>query len=779
MSENEKYLTDGLSLQEVNERHEQGLDNHDTGAKTRSVKQIILDNTFTFFNIVNFILVMMVILVGSFKNVTFFGTVIINAVIGMVQEIRSKKTIDKLSLISSPKVTVLREGQEKTIGVTEIVLDDLMILGIGNQVCSDSIIVSGECEVDESLLTGESDPVNKKPGDHLLSGSFIVSGNVKARVEHVGEENYATQLAGNAKFIKKPNSEIVRSLNGIVKVVSFSLIPVGTALFCKAFFLQGDTLRNSVVSTVAALIGMIPEGLILLTSVVFAVSVVRLSRYKTLVQQLYCVETLARVDVLCLDKTGTITEGSMQVEGFIPFEGHNEDEMAEICGALTTVLDDNNPTFNALLDMYGRNSDWTANDVQPFSSAKKWSGASFEGRGTYIMGAGEFILGENFESVRSITEKYSSKGSRVLLLAKSTENFRDKELPENIETVGLILISDKIREEAPATLRYFADQGVELKVISGDNPVTVSKIAEKAGLENADMYVDASTLHTDEQIKDAVLKYSVFGRVTPDQKCKFVKFLKEAGHTVAMTGDGVNDVPALRESDCSIAMASGSDAARTVSDLVLLDSNFASLPKVVREGRRSINNLQRSAALFLTKTIFAILLSILFIFVKSSYLFQPIQISLISGLTIGVPSFILALEPNRDRVKGSFLLNVIRKAIPSALPVFFNIVFLVMVEESFGLSYEALSTVAVIVTFFAEMVMLFRVSFPFNAIRGTLFFAMAAGFILAYIFLGWFVSLITPSFVMLIVLLPLMLFTVFTNVVLSHLIEHVFIKKND
>ncbi len=775
-SENVYY---GLSSAEVEARHEQGLDNRDVGVKTKSVKQIILNNIFTFFNIVNFILAFLVLSTGSIKNVLFLGVVVANTAIGSFQEIRSKKTIDKLSLISAPKVNVIRDGNLQTITVSEVVKDDLIMLEIGNQVCADCVVVSGEAEVDESLLTGESDPVGKKQGDRLMSGSFIVSGNCLAYAEKVGAESYANKIVGEASKTKDQKSEIMKSLNVIVKFISFSLVPVGGLLFWKSFFVEGVSYRNSIVSMVAALTGMIPEGLVLLTSVVFAVSVIRLSKHNTLVQELYCIEALARVDVLCLDKTGTITEGSMQFDGFVPLDGHDEDEMKAAVSSLVTVLNDNNPTYNALLTEFGKESNLTAKNTVPFSSARKWSGAEFESGKTYLMGAGEFILGGEFSRYKDIAESYAASGSRVLLLASSENGFDDKGVPENTKAVGLILISDKIRAEAPDTLAYFAEQGVDLKVISGDNAVTVSQIAKKAGLKNAENYIDASTLTTDEEIKEAVLTHSVFGRVTPEQKYKFVRFLKDEGHTVAMTGDGVNDVLALRESDCSIAMASGSDAARTVSDLVLLDSNFASLPKVVREGRRSINNLQRSASLFLTKTIFSVLLSVLFIFVSTTYPFEPIQMSLISSLTIGIPSFILALEPNKDRIKGRFIINVIKKAIPSAVPMFLNILMLVLIERAFSLSFAELSATAVILTFFTGVVMLFRVSFPFNIMRFFLFIFVITAFVIAYVYFPSLLSLTPPNYKMCVVILPYMLMSLSCTMAISHFIENVIERKEE
>lgn len=725
------------------------------------------------FNLLNFALALAVILVGSPRSALFMGVIFSNIVIGSFQGIRAKRTIDKLSLISSPKANVIRGGQRFTIQVEDVVLDDILLLESGNQICSDAMVASGECEVNESLLTGEADPILKRPGDQLLSGSFLVSGSCCAQVEHVGRENYANQITGGAKTVKKRNSEIMNSIDFIVKIIGFAILPIGGLLFWKQYFVLGDTFQNSVVSTAAAMVGMIPEGLVLLISLAFAVSVIKLSARKTLCQDMYCVETLARVDVLCLDKTGTITEGSMQVDEMIPFEGFSEEAMREALTALVNSLPDSNPTFLALKDHLPGASAWRAGEIVPFSSARKWSGAYFARQGCYVMGAGEFILGSAFGAIQAQVESYSQKGQRVLLLARSDQPFDGKELPSGLASMGLVLISDKIRQEAPRTLRYFADQGVDLKVISGDNAVTVSNIARKAGLENAHRYVDATTLRTEEDIRRAVREYSVFGRVTPQQKLAFVKALKEDGHTVAMTGDGVNDVLALKEADCSIAMASGSDAARTVSNLVLLDSNFASMPVVVQEGRRSINNLQRSSSLFLVKTIFSALIGVLFIFINYTYPFEPIQQTLISSLTIGVPSFILALEPNNDRLRGKFIGNVIRMCIPAALTMTANIVALCALTEPLGLTSAEASTMAVVMTAMTGFIMLFKVSAPFNTLRGLLFGAMLSAFLLAFLFMGPFFALVDMTLPMLVALMPLLLFAIVFMLAALHLVDHV------
>ena len=768
----------GLTDAEVRQRIEQGLVNHNSDIKSKSIKRIVLENLITPFNILNFVLAVMILIVGSYKNLLFMGVIICNIFIGTVQEIRAKKTIDKLSLIAEPKAHVIRDGIKQEIAIHDIVMDDITFLGAGNQVCSDAVVIEGECEVNESLLTGESEPVLKQPGDHLLSGSFIISGNCHARVEHVGKDNYAAQITDNAKYVKKPNSEIMRWTNRIIKYIGFTLIPVGIALFCKQVFISHQGFNDAIVGVVAALIGMIPEGLILLTSVVFAVSIIRLSQHKTLVQELYCIETLARVDVLCLDKTGTITEGTMEVTDVLPLHDTTNEELNIALGSLIHALEDDNPTFNAVKTYCDQYDKLTCNHIVPFSSARKWSGASFDENGSYIFGATEFILKDS-SPYQEIIKEYSEKGQRVLMLAHSPHQIQDKELPAEIHPMAFLFISDKIRAEAPDTLAYFAEQGVDIKIISGDNAITVANIAKKAGLKTAEQYVDATTLQTPEEIKEAAQKYSVFGRVTPQQKLDLIKALKEQGHTVAMTGDGVNDVLALKESDCSIAMASGSDAARTVSQLVLLDSNFASMPKILKEGRRSINNLQRSSSLFLTKTIFSTINAILFIFLHFDYPFQPIQLTLISALTIGAPSLILALEPNKERIKGKYIVNVIRKSIPGAMTMVFNIVALAIVCSFIHFNSTEISTLAVMITGFAGLLVLLKVSLPFNWIRCALFFTMLGAFIFAIFILKDLFSLASITLPMFYCFLVLAGFAIIVFVLFSLLIDKLLSKQID
>lgn len=769
----------GLSSDQVKTRVQQGLSNVDTGVKTKSEKQIIKENVFTFFNILNLALAILHIAVGGeLKQVTFILLILWNIIIGTFQGIRSKRTIDKLSLISAPKASVIRGGGKHSIPVNEVVLDDILVLSAGNQICSDSIVLRGECEVNESLITGESDPILKKQGDELLSGSFIVSGTCHAQTKHVGAENYASKITGGAGYVKKRNSEIMNSIDRIIKAIGFGIVPIGIIMFYKQYFLLGSTLTDAVTKTIASLIGMIPEGLILLTSIVFAVSVIRLATRKTLVQDLYCVETLARVDVLCLDKTGTITEGTMQVDELMPLEGYTDEDMRIPLTAMMNSLEDDNPTFMAIREFLPESSTWKSSDIVPFSSVRKWSGAYFSGTGSFVMGAGEFILGDDFGKIKPQVEQYSEKGQRVLLLAHSEHPFEGKNLPPDLQCIGLILISDKIRREARRTLRYFSDQGVDLKVISGDNAVTVANIAKKAGLQNADKYVDATTLTTPEEIERAVRENAVFGRVTPQQKLSFVKALKKDGHTVAMTGDGVNDVLALKEADCSIAMASGSDAARTVSTLVLLDSNFASMPIIVQEGRRSINNLQRSSSLFLSKTVFSALIGVLFIFLSYSYPFEPIHLTLISSLTIGAPSFILAMEPNRERLRGRFITNVLKMSVPAGLTMTIGVLLLCALGSTFGITNEQLSTLAVFMTTFTGFMMLFKICVPFNALRGALLVLTVAGFALAVVFFSDLFSLTSFTIPMLLILGAVMLFAIALFLSLIHFVDHVFSRRS-
>ena len=716
----------GLSKEQVNERIKDNLVNFNTNVKTKSAKEIILENTVTLFNIINAILAVAIILVGSYKNLGFLLIIVLNTVISTFQELHSKSVIDKLSVVSASKVKVLRDKEEYDVNLDEVVLDDIIILELGNQVITDAIIVDGVVEVDESFITGESDTLIKKEGDMLLSGSFIVSGNAKARVEHIGYDNYTAKISSDTKYIKPISSEIMRSLNKIVKTISVIIVPLGILLFARQLYLSGNTLQNAVVNTVAAIIGMIPEGLVLLTSTVFAVSVIRLSKEKVLVQDLYCIESLARVDVICLDKTGTITEGKMEVVDVIPLEGETKASLGDILGSMMAITKDKNATAIAIRDAYYRKPKWKVEEVIPFSSEKKYSGVKFA-TDTYLIGAVEFVLKDHGKSYQKMLDDYIKK-YRVLVLVK-VNNYGKKN--EERKALGFILLQDKVRKEAKKTLEYFKEQGVAIKIISGDNPITVSAIAKRAGLTETLRVIDLSTLNSEEEIQKAALEYDVFGRVKPEEKHLLIRALKEAGHNVAMTGDGVNDCLALKEADCSIAMASGSDAARSVSQLVLLDSNFASMPSVVAEGRRSINNLERSASLFLVKTIYAGILAFLFLFIEMSYPFIPIQLTLASVVTIGIPSFVLALEPNKERVKGKFLVNVLKKSAPPAFTIILNILLICLAGQMFSLSYAKISTLCLTLTGYTSFILLFKICRPFNRIRLILFSTMFYLFIYA------------------------------------------------
>ena len=737
----------GLSLEEVKNRYQDNLVNFSLDENTKTVKEIVVSNIMTLFNIINIILAIAVICVGSFKNLTFMIVIITNTLISIFQELRSKKTLDKLKVVSQSKIKAIRDSKELYINHDEIVLDDVLEFSIGNQVVVDSIILDGIVEVDESFITGESDTIYKQKGDMLLSGSFIVSGKARCRVEHIGYDNYTAKIASDTKYIKPISSEIMRSLNKIVSAISFLIIPVAILLFSRQLYISGNSISNAVVNTVAALIGMIPEGLVLLTSTVLAVSVVRLSRSKVLVQDLYCIETLARVDVVCLDKTGTITEGNMEV---VKYVSEKEDSLKWI-GTICNTLKDDNPTSNALRDKYKEKENVKILDKIPFSSSKKYSGIKTE-EGVYVIGAAEFILNKaTLKKYQKQIDEYTSD-YRVIVLG-----FSKSEKLSKVEVLGFILLQDKIREEAHDTLKYFKDQGVDLKIISGDNPRTVLNIAKRAGFKEDAKECDATSLKSKKQIYDAVEKYDIFGRVTPEQKKNFVIALQNLGHTVAMTGDGVNDVLALKEADCSIAMASGSDATKNVSQLVLLDSNFASMPKVVSEGRRTINNIQRSASLFLVKTIYATILSIMFIFMDMTYPFIPIQLTLASVVTIGVPSFILALEPNESVVKGRFLDNVLNKAIPPAITIVLNICIIVLASNICNLSTSATSTLSVTIVGYTSFILLYKISKPLNPLRTFLIISMFATFVFGITCLPELFSFSKFDFIMILITIVCMI----------------------
>ena len=738
----------GLSKSQINERIENKLVNYNDQPPTKTIKQIIMCNFFTYFNFINVILGSAIIVAGLYggqffdalKNCLFMGVIVCNSVISIIQEVISKNIIDKLSVLAEAKVMGIRDDKEVSLGIEEIVLDDVLKFQMGNQVVTDSVILEGSVEVNESFLTGEVDPISKQVGDTILSGSFVVSGSCYARVDHIGKDNYISKISNEAKYEKKVNSIIMNSFEKMLKVLSVVIVPVGGLLLVNQLRVTDNNVTASIFNTVGALIGMIPEGLLLLTSSVMAVSVVRLSKYKVLVQQLYCIETLARVDVICLDKTGTITEGSMELVKVVPEDGIDVDKLNEVLSNISYAFDNINATMEAMQAFYKRKGIWTVTEKQEFSSSRKFSAVAFDNRGSYYIGAPEFVLRYDYENYKDMVEKYSDY--RVLVIAYSREALN--ETPSNLKVLGFLLIQDKIRKEAPTTLKYFKEQGVRVKIISGDNFKTVCSIAERAGLKNV-KGMDA-TLLTEDNIDEMLEKYDVFGRVTPSQKKTIIESLQRKGHTVAMTGDGVNDVLALKKADCSIAMASGSDAAKNVSQLVLLDSNFASMPEVVAEGRRTINNVERSASLLLIKSIFTCILVVICIFMESEYFYMPIHLSLITACTISIPSFVLAMEPNHNLVKGKFMLKVVGKSVPAALTVVFNVVMIVLFREHFAIDHDLTATLIVIMTGTTGFIYLSRLCRPFNWFRGVLFCGLVSLFTYIVMFQSDFFDLSQVSF---------------------------------
>lgn len=804
----------GLTNEQVQERIAEGKVNVNENPNTRTYKQIILENTLTFFNFLNIALLVLVLFVRSYKNSMFMGIILINTVIGIIQEIRAKKTIDKLAILTESKTVVLREGKKWSISTEKLVLDDLIFLKTGDQVPADVKVLEGTVEVNESLLTGESDNLSKSQGDELFSGSFVTSGEACCQVIHVGKDNYASQITSEAKEFKRHNSELRNSLNAILKVISIIIVPLGAMLFYKQYMIVGDTLKDSVVNMVAAVLGMIPEGLVLLTSVALTLGSMVLATKKTLVQELYCIETLARVDTLCLDKTGTITEGTMKVEDvqlydtaqttvvqhtakFDPEtgepvqnvsalkpevtvsaekengqiqetvnsetvsqeEGQKLQEIDHIMGNMMSVLHDQNATADALRKRFPSRNDLKLIHAIPFSSDRKYSGAVFEGSGTYLMGAAQFLFPEGNEELLEHCSSYAQEGYRILVLAHSEQETKGTERPTGLEPLGLFLITDVIREEAPDTLAFFDSQGVDLKVISGDDPVTVSAIAKKAGLKNANHYIDATTIKTSEEMQRAVAECSVFGRVTPQQKKQMVQALQSQKHTVAMTGDGVNDVLALKEADCSIAMAAGSDAAKNIANVVLLDSNFGAMPHIVNQGRRVVNNIRSAASMFLIKTIFSVLLSLITIFFGDAYPFEPIQMSLISACAVGIPTFLLTQENNYNKIDHTFLRHVFMNAFPAAVTITGCVFTIMLVCQDVYHSNVMLNTACVLVTGWNYMSALRTVYSPLNTYRKVIIYGMQFAFFISAVVLQDLLTLGSLEFGMIILVFVLMTFS--------------------
>ena len=730
----------GLSQYEVDERVAAGKRNVIQNKSSRTISQILRTNICTFFNLLNVILLILVITVGSVKNMFFILLAVANTLVGTIQEIRAKRTLDKLRILTISHIPVIRDGVQSEIPVDPLVPDDIMILKTGSQIPADAVVIDGSMDVNESLLTGESDSIYKTPGAAVLSGSFVTAGTAMCRVTKVGEESYMEQISKEAKVFKQVHSELRNSMNKILKFISIVILPIGIALFCKQYFLSGEGYNAAILDTVSAMLGMIPQGLVLLISTALALGVIRLSARKTLVQELYCIETLARVDTLCLDKTGTITEGRMCVQGTEPLiEGI---DVGGLISRILAALSEENDTSRALQEAFPPKETVPCAHVIPFSSDRKYSGAAFQNEGTYYMGAYQFLFPKADPAITEKISEYAKKGMRVLVVAHTPQVMQENNLPADIELLGLVLITDVIRKEAPEILQYFYNQGVDLKVISGDDPVTVSAIAAKAGLRHAEKYVDATTLHTQEELQQAVRTCNVFGRVTPRQKEQMVRALQNDAHTVAMTGDGVNDVLALKAADCSIAMASGSDAAKNTANLVLLDSNFASMPHIVNEGRRVINNIRMAASMFLVKTIFSMLLSIMTIFFGQSYPFIPIQLSIISTCAVGIPTLILQLEPSFDPIEKGFLRHVFRYAIPVALTIGCSVFLIDNIGALAQQSESMISTVCVLVTGWNYLYALRLVYSPLTKFRKIICYCAEGAFLLAILIAGkWLLEL--------------------------------------
>lgn len=721
----------GLTQAEVEARIADGQVNAIQDSSNRSVKDIVMGNTLTFFNFINIVLLALVLSVRSYKNMLFIFIIIANTLIGIFQEIKAKITLDKLKILTVSHVDVIRDGVKKSITVSELVKDDVILLKSGGQIPADGVILDGEVDVNESLLTGESDSIHKTCGSKVLSGSFVTSGKAMCLLTEVGHDCYMEKLSSEAKQFKRYKTELQRNLDTILKFISIIIVPLGIILFAKQYWISGSTYEQAALDTVAAVLGMIPEGLVLLTSVALALGAVRLARRSTLVRELFCIETLARVDTLCLDKTGTITEGHLCVQGE---ESVKEDiDLEQLMGRMVAALGDENETFQALRQHYKRNQSANTKLVLPFSSERKFSGVVFEGEGTYLMGAYQFIFPQADPAVLEKIAEYASQGLRVLTVAHSPNEMTDYTLAEDFEIVGFVFMTDVVRKNAPDILGYFEEQGVDLKVISGDDPVTVAAIAARAGLKDADKYIDATTINTDEEMEDAILKYSVFGRVTPKQKQQMVRLLKQNGRTVAMTGDGVNDVLALKDADVSIAMASGSEAAKNTANLVLLNSDFASLPHIVNEGRRVINNIKAAASMFLIKTGFSVLTALLTIIVGQNYPFQPIQLSVINGCAVAIPTMLLQLEPSFQKVNKHFFREVLRMSMPAAITITAMITIINNIGHSIGTPREMLSTVCVLATGWVYLITLRQVYSPMTGYRKFVIYLMQTAYLVAMV----------------------------------------------
>lgn len=752
-----EFNQEGLSTKEVIDRVQRGEKNLPIKPLTRSYKKIFKDNICTLFNLINIVIAIFIIHTGSYKNLLFLGVIISNVSIGIFQEVRAKKSIDKLSLLNQSKITVIRDNKKSKIDQHELVKDDLMLISRGSQICADGVVVkTSGLEVDESQLTGESDAILKVVSSKVMSGSYVISGSAYVKVINVGEESYASKIVIEAKKEKDINSQLIKALKRIIKGLAFFIVPIGIALFLSKSASGVD--KNDVILGVsAAMIGMIPEGLILITSITLAVEVINLSRKKVLVKTMGSIENLARVDLLCLDKTGTITDGNIKLVDIITCEDFEMEKLKEGISTLVENLEEN-ATSKALKVALPSPKTWKTIKTVQFSSARKWSGVSFEKEGSYIMGAPEFILKKIDHNIQSIINESTDKGERVLAFAHSNETIIDNELPKDIKLIGLSMMEDTIRSEAAHTLKYFKKQGVAIKIISGDNPKTVSQIAKRAGVDNSDKYIDMSTVCEEDDLRNYTSKYEIFGRVSPEQKSKLIKAFKDEGHTVGMTGDGVNDILALKESDCSIVMAEGSDAAKGVSDFVLLDSNFDSMIGVVMGGRRVVNNIQQVASQYLMKTVYSIILAVIFIFISGSYPFHPIQLMPITSLGVGIPSFFLAFRPNYSQIKENLLLNISIPAFTSGICAVIYILLILILGNIFNFSEAMISTLCVLLTGAVCFTSLWRISRPIDKKVGAMLVTLMIIFILTIVIFKDIFSFVNiMSLNMMILYVPLIL----------------------
>ncbi|KEI01626.1 cation-translocating P-type ATPase [Clostridium botulinum] len=724
----------GLTKDEVLQRVNEGKVNNIPKVPSRTFKQILRANLFTSYNLLNAILAIAVLIAGSPKNAIFAGVIIVNTLIGIFQEIRAKTILERLSVVNKKSVNVLREDKVENIDVEQVVLDDIILLKSGEQILVDCIMIDNdEIEVDESLITGESDSILKKSGDMLLSGSFVSSGSAYTKVVGVGKDTYAAKLADEARKFKLINSKLQISINKIFRVIIGLVLPIGILLISTQLFYVKKSWQDALIGSVSGIVGMVPEGLVLLTSATFVVAVIRLSKWDTLIQELPATEVLARVDVLCLDKTGTITKGDLKVSGINVIGKKSEREVELILSAIAHSFKSNNQTEKALMEKYNCNPNLEVKDKIPFSSKRKWSAVEFKDKGMWILGAPEMILKENYKDISLEVERAAQDGKRVLLLA----NFKGEDLDENldgkIEKVALVFMEDIIRDNAMKTISYFNNENVTLKIISGDNPVTVSSIAKRVGVKNADKYIDARNLpENEEELSKVVENTYVFGRVSPHQKKSIIKALRKNKHTVAMTGDGVNDVLALKEADCGIAMANGSDATKAVAQLVLMKSDFEALPHVVLEGRRLINNLEKVSELFISKTVYFMILSIIFALLLRPFPIIPIQLTLVGSISIGIPSFFLALSPNKDIIKGDFLKRVLRFSIPNGILIGISTIIMFLFGYNQGLSLEQCRTLALVIFGILSLFVLLKVSRPLNLYRIAVVFSMIVLFIMAF-----------------------------------------------